>query len=90
MEKKVNITVKGLVQGVGFRFFCKRKAIEYNLTGYVKNLFSGDVEIVIEGNSNLINDFLKDIKIGPLGAIVKSVLTEESDYQNEYSDFRIL
>lgn len=90
MKKRYNIIVKGLVQGVGYRFFCKRKALEYSLTGYAKNLFNGDVEIVIEGEYELITYFLKDIKIGPFGSIVKSVNFEESESTDYYSDFLIL
>lgn len=89
MTKCFKIIVKGLVQGVGYRFFCKRKALDYNLTGYAKNLYNGDVEIVIEGEYELISYFLKDLKTGPFGANVKSVNVEESDYTNEFSNFRI-
>ncbi|NHJ38770.1 MAG: acylphosphatase [Asgard group archaeon] len=45
----VDIIVNGLVQGVSFRIYTKRKANSLGLTGYVKNLANGDVEIVAEG-----------------------------------------
>lgn len=52
------IIFKGRVQGVGFRYIAQRKAISLNLTGYVKNLESGDVEVQIEGDQEAINAFI--------------------------------
>ncbi|MBL8016512.1 MAG: acylphosphatase, partial [Ignavibacteria bacterium] len=45
----VKIVVSGRVQGVGFRYFIARYASELGLTGYAKNLFTGEVEIIAEG-----------------------------------------
>lgn len=46
---RIHIIVHGRVQGVGFRFSAQQKAVEYNLTGYVRNLANGDVELEVEG-----------------------------------------
>lgn len=89
MEKKYKITVKGYVQGVGYRYFCRRKAEEYNIRGYVKNNFNGDVELEAEGDLSLIKDFIKELKIGPSNASVKDVIIEELDSNFEHSDFKI-
>ena len=48
------ITVSGMVQGVGFRYFIARAADELNLKGYAKNLFNGNVEIYAEGRQEFI------------------------------------
>jgi acylphosphatase len=45
----VKLVVRGRVQGVGYRYFIARTASELGINGYVKNLYSGDVEIVAEG-----------------------------------------
>ncbi|GAB1350054.1 hypothetical protein MASR1M107_22690 [Ignavibacteriales bacterium] len=46
---RATMIVKGFVQGVGYRYFILREANEAGTCGYVKNLWSGDVEIVVEG-----------------------------------------
>ncbi len=47
--------IYGQVQGVGFRFFTRRKAIQLNLTGSVRNLADGSVEVVAQGDEAQIN-----------------------------------
>lgn len=89
MEKRIKITVKGFVQGVGFRYFAYKKAKEYGITGYVKNLFNGDVEAEAQGKSGIIIDFLRELKIGPSGSFVKSVKSEDIQLQINETDFVI-
>ncbi len=60
--KCIRVTVTGIVQGVGFRPFVYRLAKELNLKGYVRNLGGSEVEIVVEGPSNLIGEFLRRLK----------------------------
>ena len=59
MKAMADIIVKGIVQGVGFRWFVEREAKMFGLMGYVKNLHSGEVEIVVEGE----DDFIKELII---------------------------
>lgn len=86
---KANIIVKGLVQGVGYRYFCYRKAKEYGLTGYVKNLVNGDVEVEVEGDMYLIMSFIKELKIGPSKANVTALDHAFGEYEEEYDEFRM-
>ena len=58
----VKIRVSGRVQGVGYRFFIARIAYEFDLKGYAKNLFNGDVEIFAEGRKEFLEDLLKNAK----------------------------
>ncbi len=60
--KSVKITVTGIVQGVGFRPFVYRLAKQLNLRGYVRNLGGSEVEIVVEGSPNVIEEFLRRLK----------------------------
>ncbi len=83
------IIVNGLVQGVGYRYFCYKKSLQYGITGYAKNLFDGNVELEAEGDKNMITEFVKDLKTGPTNAYVKSVNVEMIPYENKYSDFKI-
>lgn len=62
MKKRFEVIVKGLVQGVGFRYFCFRKAQEFNVKGYVRNLINGDVELQIEADEHHIKDFVMELK----------------------------
>lgn len=70
--------VKGFVQGVGFRSFCHYHAIKFDLSGSVKNLPNGDVEIFIQGLPLCISLFFDKIKQGPPGSLVEEVVTEEN------------
>lgn len=51
----------GQVQGVGFRYTTQRLAENYTVAGYVKNLPSGDVELVVEGPAADVDAFLDAI-----------------------------
>jgi acylphosphatase len=87
--KSIKIIVSGLVQGVGYRYFCYKKALEYGIFGYAKNLYNGNVEVVAQGEKGLINDFIKDLKIGTHYATVKSITAEEIENEKEYQEFSI-
>ena len=89
MKKRFEVIVKGLVQGVGFRYFCFRKAQEFNVKGYVRNLINGDVELQIEADEGHIKDFVMELKKGPFGAEVRRLILTELDYKNEFIEFHI-
>ncbi len=65
MEKSVMITVYGRVQGVGFRFYTQKKALELNLHGFVRNKPDGTVYIQAEGNSKDVDEFVDWCTHGP-------------------------
>jgi acylphosphatase len=73
MNVRVHVLVSGLVQGVGFRYFVYHKAHDLGLSGYVRNLFSGDVEMEAEGDRSLVEEFITEVKIGPRSAQVKDM-----------------
>jgi acylphosphatase len=85
----VRLTVSGVVQGVGFRFFVNNLANSFNLFGYVKNLYSGDVEIEVEGEENILNAFIKEVKIGPRFAHIESLNIVKSEFTGKYNKFQI-
>ncbi len=86
---RAHIIVSGLVQGVGFRYFIHRKATELELRGFVRNLYNGDVEIVVEGEKDKIQILIEHAKIGPRSAFVKDIKVEWEEDKNEFTDFRI-
>jgi len=83
------ITVKGYVQGVGYRYFCYRQARVYGIYGNVRNLYNGDVELEVEGEEGLLNDFIKELKIGPGVASVDSIQVKKLEFTGKFKDFTI-
>ena len=89
MEARAEIIVNGLVQGVGFRYFVYREAQSLGLNGFVKNLYTGEVLTVVEGDKALIEELIKKIKIGPMHASVKNCFVNWQGTKNEFDDFNI-
>jgi len=87
---RANILVKGIVQGVGFRYFVLLSARRLSITeGYVRNLPTGDVEVVAEGERSLVNEFIKQLRIGPRSAWVKDVVVSFSEPTGEFDSFEV-
>lgn len=66
-------TVRGRVQGVGFRYFTARAAAAFGITGQVRNVEDGSVEIVARGDESSLRSFREQIEIGPAHARVDHV-----------------
>lgn len=81
--------ISGYVQGVGYRWWVMRKAKEYGLKGYVRNLYDGGVEVEVEGDRSMIIDFIKELKIGPTSASVTGADVHWGKYQGKYKGFEI-
>ncbi|MFQ5705915.1 MAG: acylphosphatase [bacterium] len=89
MDVCVKLIVKGLVQGVGFRWFVYRVANNFGVRGYVRNLYNGDVEIEAEGERGPVEELIKEVKKGPMFAKVVDVLIEWKADKPKYNSFRI-
>jgi acylphosphatase len=70
MQAAVHMIVTGLVQGVGFRWYVARHAQALGLRGYVANLYDGTVEIEAAGERALLEQLIKEVKVGPRSAHV--------------------
>ena len=68
--KMMKVLFSGRVQGVGFRYTVCRLATSFRVTGFVKNLMSGDVEVVAEGSEQDLVDFLNEIRGSHLGRYI--------------------
>jgi len=79
--------VYGRVQGVFFRAFTTRSARALGLTGYVRNLPDGNVEVQAEGKRDRLEKLIDCLKTGPRGAIVEKVVTRWSEYSADFSSF---
>lgn len=86
---RAEITVHGLVQGVGFRYFVFRKATALGLKGFVKNQYDGTVLTVVEGEKHLIESLFNDLKIGPMHADVRDIKISWQSFVGEFSNFEI-
>lgn len=70
---RMQAIIKGRVQGVSFRYYTQRRARELGLTGYVRNLWTGDVEVVAEGPRQDVEALLAFLRVGPRAAFVTEV-----------------
>ncbi len=73
----MRVRVKGIVQGVGFRYFSRQLALKYGIAGFVRNLPDGSVEIEASGPDGDLDDFLKDISRGPSSSSVSGIDVED-------------
>lgn len=83
------ITVKGIVQGVGYRHFAYYNASKLGLKGYVKNLYDGNVEVWAEGEKSIIEELINLLKIGPKSAKVTDISIEWKPFIKNYKSFKI-
>lgn len=70
---RMTALVSGLVQGVGFREFVRRNALDLELAGYAENLDDGRVEVVAEGAKDDLELLLVRLRMGPAHAEVKEI-----------------
>ena len=68
--------ISGRVQGVGFRFFTEAAAVREGLQGWVRNLPDGRLDITVEGESDAVERFERDVRHGPPAARVTDVDVE--------------
>jgi len=83
------VLVEGLVQGVGFRYFVRTNAERYNIKGFVKNLNSGDVYIEAEGTEQTMQEFLQQVKRGPMVAHVRKMTVEKMEELKNFTKFEV-
>ena len=77
--------VSGIVQGVGYRFFARRAAAALGITGYVKNLMDGRVEVYAIGTLEQLRALRKELKRGPSAASVDEVAEDDAEILGEHT-----
>ena len=65
--------VFGRVQGVGFRYSARQRAVQLKLTGWVRNEPDGSVTVHCEGPAGVLEEYLKWLDRGPPGAVVSRI-----------------
>lgn len=85
----LHVWVEGRVQGVFFRDYTRRKALELGLRGWVRNLPDGRVEAVFQGQREACEEALAFVRIGPPAAVVKKVEHKWEKSAPSYEGFEI-
>lgn len=67
------VVIRGLVQGVGFRFWTESTALEHGLEGFVRNRRDGSVEAVFAGPLDVVEAMIEHCRRGPQGARVDAL-----------------
>jgi acylphosphatase len=78
----------GHVQGVGFRYTTQQLARGFDLTGYVRNLPDGNVELVVEGEAPEIDRFLEALT-EKMNSFIRNRRDNDSPAQREFEDFSV-
>lgn len=88
MKKRVHAYYIGRVQGVGFRFAAVDIALKLGVSGWVKNLPDGRVEVTAESEEDSLKEFLKMI-FSNFSGYIQDVETEWPAATGEFKDFKI-
>jgi acylphosphatase len=83
------IRVSGMVQGVGYRYFCYQKAISFGLVGWVRNDADGTVTAGIEGERALIESLIEVLEAGPPASSVSEVAVQWVEFTGSFQSFDI-
>ncbi len=86
---RLHAQIEGHVQGVGFRYFTLEQARRLGLTGWVRNMPNGHVEVCAEGNQQDLEEFLRKLYEGPSGAYVRDITYEYLPPTGEDYSFRV-
>ena len=89
MQNRARLLVSGRVQGVYFRVFTRKKALQLGVKGYTRNLADGQVEIVAEAEEDILEKFLQWCHKGPITARVDQVIFVPLESDEDFSSFGI-
>jgi acylphosphatase len=88
-RERLHAIISGVVQGVYFRSTTETEAEQLSLTGWVKNLANGSVEVVAEGPRPVLQELLAFLRQGPPGAHVTDVRVDWSAATGEFKFFQV-
>lgn len=86
---QAHLIISGHVQGVFYRASCQDVAIKYGLTGWARNLPTGEVEVLVQGDKDKIEKLIAWCKKGPPGARVSEVRVEWENIKEKFSGFEV-
>ena len=88
-DERLDATVRGRVQGVGFRYLVVRHAMRLELTGWIANEPDGSVRCVAEGPRAALEELLEVLERGPAGALVERVKTDWEPATGRFTSFEV-
>ena len=88
-QKCVHVFVTGRVQGVFFRQATRVTAIKNNVTGWIKNLDDGRVEVLIEGEDKSVDSVIEWCNYGPANSRVDNIEVNNEDYSGKFESFEV-
>jgi acylphosphatase len=89
-KERLHALIDGRVQGVGFRYFVVEKAHALGLNGWVRNRSDETVEVTVEGERVVLDQFLSVLNRGPRAAVVIQVKANWQEATGEFHRFSIL
>ena len=89
MPIRLHVYYSGHVQGVGFRYSVKQLSLEFDVTGWVKNLPDGRVELVVEGERDELETFQVAIPDAGLRRFIRDTQSHWSEGTGEFRGFEI-
>ena len=89
-QTRLQVIFTGRVQGVGFRYSVCRIAASFNVTGFVRNLTDGSVEMTAEGKKPELSDFYNEIRQSPLERYMMNEQIRWLPSTGEFKQFGIL
>jgi acylphosphatase len=89
VNARLHVFISGKVQGVSYRGFARRAALELGLAGWIRNLYDSRVEVLAEGERPQLEAFLKKLEAGPSAARIEDIEVRWKDATGEFVDFRI-
>ena len=91
MDKKgYHIKVTGMVQGVGYRYYCRETANSLGLNGFVMNMPDGSVEMEVFGDVDSIGEFTTEMSRRDRSYVVREMQKNEIPVDDSYRDFHIM
>jgi acylphosphatase len=75
--KRYHLLISGRVQGVGYRYFARDSALALGLSGWVRNVRGGGVEVEVEGERGVVDRFIEALRQGPPLSRVLGVEAQE-------------
>jgi acylphosphatase len=87
--KRAHLLISGRVQGVNFRYYTRHQALSYSVEGWVRNLISGEVEAVFEGEGDDVQKMVEWCQEGPPAARVKHVHLDWEVPSGDFDGFHI-
>jgi acylphosphatase len=87
--KRIHAVISGRVQGVGFRYYTEKRALELGLKGQVRNSGSGKVEVIAEGSEEKLKILIDHLQRGPALSHVTGIDVQWSQAHGNFDDFSV-